>query len=332
MIAAAAPVEIPASENSGGYTFTAEEIRSDIVNSTDTILDESRKVKKRTTIILSLVVAITAIATAIFAPIAAVVFAIPLLYLWKSDYNFSQKLASLKIQLQQKLLGSIAKDVHEKTTAILTDGDINNKSQEEDVQKTVLNHFERVNSDGHVRQFIQDAKRDLTFIIQDHLMSDTQIEALPASTLPPNERVKIVTTAISKLSDATWIKAVETVCNQTPLVNFLGHIIGQFTCSGTDHTWTDKDQNTYSLKAAMSSAQTPIQMNVVRDVNKSITRIEFTVENSLDIIKKDMETAEASPALSKAITGKATFSLTLDEEGKPVIGDYQSFITTNFPD
>src|SRR5689334_10239984 len=66
MIALAQPVEIPASEDAEQRSFTAEEIRSDIVNFTDDILDESHKVKRRTTIILSVVVLITAVAVAVF--------------------------------------------------------------------------------------------------------------------------------------------------------------------------------------------------------------------------------------------------------------------------
>lgn len=176
---------------------------------------------------------------------------------------------------------------------------------------------------GVVGQFAADIRRGYQFQINDpqaeHINSAT---VYPSQELPPEERVTSAVEVLHQINSPEWEIAIQCACNQMPLTSSIGPIIALFMTAGLDQMRWTEGGNSYGLLAAQQQKEHPFAITVIRNqLTNEIESVQFAVEKSIDIKLHNFTDGTQMVTEENAITGRVTYTLTLDEQRRPLIQD-----------
>lgn len=233
------------------------------------------------------------------------------------------------IENQINRIPDILKEVSEK----VTDDDRLNL-----LQKRMVDDFPKDPNLVYVDQFRKDIERDIAFLRKDIFLNIDDQDAQPSYQLKSEERVEAGANALRSLflkeSDKRWEKALQLVVNQTTLNNLFDPPISLFNFDSTEINqviWEENGQE-WALKADFSGHKPPIKLEIMRNAEAEIERVNVEAEGSLDIVRyalsgKQKGSAQKGNAIVKpcAMKAKLNYSITLEHENRPVISSLQSF-------
>jgi hypothetical protein len=184
----------------------------------------------------------------------------------------------------------------------------------------------------YIEIFQKDMERDLTFCRKDEgLNIDDQKKPQPLEPFKGTEKLKrgieLIEGLVKDEPDSSWFFALQLAINQTSLTSFFGRVMSAFNLEAVEKKnlrWTDLNGESYAIKACFSDNKSP-PINITIERNKQTQQIEkvnVEVEGCLDIVSyKTSGSDDLHVLVPQAIHGKLNYSITLDDNRRPVISD-----------
>jgi hypothetical protein len=178
-------------------------------------------------------------------------------------------------------------------------------------------------------------KRGNAFLINDDYLRIHDVNPKPSYELKGEERVEAGANALKELfqfeNDENWEKALQLVANQTSLNSIFDSPILMFNISAAEAQWNDPiSREDHVLKAAFPDNLPPIGLKIIRNpTSGEIEKVQVEVEGFLDIIDfqtsgKEEEKKAPKMVAEKAIKGSLTYTVTLNEDARPIISALHS--------
>lgn len=276
----------------------------------------------------------------------------------QQEKDFQQDIQRLKgniRQIEKDTLNEVEKEEFQKkiTTQIgqiptiveeiRKDPNLSDENRQNNLQMTMMKSYPKDNDeDPYVTQFKKDVKRgSVAFLRKDDYL---KIEDERPHPFYPLGEVgdKVVEEGAEALKalfkpgtgDERWEKALQLAVSQISLLRVFSAPQGRFNneSATNDVRWKNpEDEISYTLKAEFSHNLPPFELEIIRDPKtNAIKEVKVKVEGTLDIVRKSDEFEPTSEIVAaKAITGKLTYSLTLDDNNHPVISDLHSSLETS---
>lgn len=262
----------------------------------------------------------------------------------KLDGDFKTEIALFKNHvLQGVMLAKGVEDQLSRIPSILKD--LDNSVTDDDRLALLQKRMEEDYPKGeelkkpNVHQFEKDINRGVAFFRKDKAQGIDDKAPQPSYTLKGKQRIQSGAALIDDLlkkteRDKQWKFPLQLVTNQTSLNAVFDAVVLMFNVDavGNGVMWEDPDTGKpYALKAAFSDKLPPIGLEIIRDPRSNeIKEVKVAVTGYLDIISfntgKGSDTNMIAP---QAIMGSVNYTLTLDNDGRPVISDLYSNIEAN---
>ena len=281
------------------------------------------------------VLRVAAFVSSFFIPAAGVLY----YKLQKNDRDFHDNITQLKNLAQSFDVGIKNLETIEKVIDGIPDilSQIKDLVSIEDsrrlLQNRLVSDYPADVNTPYVEQFKKDIERGDTFKRVDSFSNINDTEPQPPPHISQNEKTKkgvaLFKEFIKTEEDARWIIPLQLLANQSTINNIFDAPIMLFNMSAADSQWRNSiTEKNCVLEAGFSGHNPPITLEVIRDKDsQQITEVKVLLKGSLDIRARATDTTEVSEVIKKdAITGELTFSVTLDDQNRPIVGQLQSHL------
>lgn len=214
-------------------------------------------------------------------------------------------------------------------------GEITPESSKQFLQRMLTKASRELNNDGVVDQFVCDIARNGGFQIIDERKGINDLVPQPASELSKEEKIIEGVASIKRVigeKDVAWEAVLQAVPTQISLNRTFGDLyFSPFKTAGMDNPWRDSAGPARLDVRFSNDKLPPVQLTVARNPDDSIDYVDVSFVKAVDVIKMNEKSGvdTVTAVMSEGIVYSASFRLTLDPGGNPVVDELKVASTMN---